>query len=110
MPVIDIKTEQPEPTPTALAAGLVRAIYNPKTGAQLIREMNSLLAVADLIIVHRLLNAEDIAARLSISKHLAKKILDTEGDVQIGNKAWRMTQQAFTRCVEKHRLRTSLTL
>lgn len=92
-------------TPTAIASGLVSGIRDPLQSSELIRDLNKLLEPSGLFVGHRLLNANDLAVRLSVPVSVAKKCLNNHGDIQVGRK-WRMTEARFAECVRGKRFKT----
>lgn len=105
MPVLD--EQQPQLTSTAIAGGLVSSLRDPLKSSALLRDLNSLLTPSGLAMVHRELNAEDLAGRLSIPLSIARKIMNVHGDIQAG-RYWRMTESRYAECVKKGRFKTHL--
>jgi hypothetical protein len=103
-PVDSIETATTDLDTATIAGGLVSHLRDPLKGSELIRDLNKILAPSGLCLGHRLLNAEDLALRLSVTKTEAKDFLNTHGDVQCG-RWWRMSEARFNECVRNGRFR-----
>jgi hypothetical protein len=57
--------------------------------------------------VNRLLTVEDLMVRLDVPESVARKILKFHGDIQVGGRAWRMTEGRYEECIRNKRFRTS---